>query len=68
MMTCPSCRSYSESRVVDSRPIERNSCIRRRRVCGHCSHRWTTYERENEPQRVLGVVEAGDDIEYPVRI
>ena len=47
-MVCPGCQSYSASRVVDSRPIEEGNCIRRRRVCDSCKHRWTTYERNND--------------------
>lgn len=43
-MRCPSC-SYAESKVVDSRPSDDNSSIRRRRECLQCGHRFTTYER-----------------------
>ncbi len=37
----------SESNVVDSRSIERG--VRRRRVCGTCKRRFTTYERVAPP-------------------
>ncbi len=43
-MRCPSC-GYSDSKVVDSRPSEDASTIRRRRECLSCGHRFTTYER-----------------------
>ena len=43
-MRCPSC-GYSESKVVDSRPSEHDTTIRRRRECLECGHRFTTYER-----------------------
>lgn len=43
-MRCPSC-SYLESKVVDSRPSEDGTAIRRRRECLECGHRFTTYER-----------------------
>lgn len=43
-MRCPSC-GYPESKVVDSRPSDDNSTIRRRRECLSCKHRFTTYER-----------------------
>ncbi len=43
-MKCPYCGQDS-SRVVDSRPAEDNSAIRRRRVCEHCGRRFTTYEK-----------------------
>ena len=40
---CPIC-GYTESRVVDSRPTEGNSSIRRRRECLQCQKRFTTFE------------------------
>ncbi len=42
-MKCPYC-GYEESKVIDSRPVEENSSIRRRRECLNCSRRFTTYE------------------------
>src|SRR5690606_37300469 len=41
---CPFCRA-DDSRVLDSRPVEDGSVVRRRRECPHCSERFTTYER-----------------------
>lgn len=43
-MKCPFC-DCEDSRVVDSRPTEDNSSIRRRRECEKCKKRFTTYER-----------------------
>lgn len=43
-MRCPSC-GFPESKVVDSRPSDDGSTIRRRRECLECKHRFTTYER-----------------------
>jgi transcriptional repressor NrdR len=43
-MRCPFCQS-DDSQVKDSRPTEDNSAIRRRRVCGSCGARFTTFER-----------------------
>lgn len=40
---CPYC-GYTESKVVDSRPTEDGSKIRRRRECLQCEKRFTTYE------------------------
>jgi transcriptional repressor NrdR len=34
-----------DTRVVDSRPSDGGAAIRRRRECGVCGHRFTTYER-----------------------
>ena len=42
-MKCPIC-GYTESKVIDSRPTEENSSIRRRRECLSCQNRFTTYE------------------------
>lgn len=42
-MKCPYC-GYDESKVIDSRPAEENSSIRRRRECLACQKRFTTYE------------------------
>ena len=42
-MKCPHC-GCEESKVIDSRPIEENSSIKRRRECLGCQARFTTYE------------------------
>jgi transcriptional repressor NrdR len=42
-MRCPVC-SYNESKVIDSRPADDNTSIRRRRECLECQKRFTTYE------------------------
>ena len=46
-MKCPHCHQNG-SRVVDSRPSEDGSFIRRRRECVHCGFRFTTFERYEE--------------------
>ena len=52
-MRCRSC-GYQESKVVDSRPVEEGSSIRRRRECLSCGARFTTYERtENSPLLII---------------
>ena len=43
-MKCPYC-NCENTRVIDSRPAEDNSSIRRRRVCEVCNKRFTTYEK-----------------------
>lgn len=43
-MHCPLCNSQT-TRVIDSRPVEGGTAIRRRRVCTECAHRFTTYEQ-----------------------
>ena len=42
-MKCPYC-GYTESKVIDSRPAEGYTTIRRRRECLQCQKRFTTYE------------------------
>ena len=42
-MKCPAC-SCRDTRVLDSRPVEDGSSIRRRRECPVCAKRFTTYE------------------------
>jgi transcriptional repressor NrdR len=43
-MKCPFC-SHSETQVVETRISEDGDFIRRRRQCGACDKRFTTYER-----------------------
>ena len=43
-MKCPYC-SKADTRVIDSRPAEDGSSIRRRRSCDGCGKRFTTYEK-----------------------
>ena len=42
-MKCPLC-NCQDSRVLDSRPIDGGSSIKRRRECPSCGKRFTTYE------------------------
>jgi transcriptional repressor NrdR len=41
---CPWC-DHKDDKVVDSRPAENGSAIRRRRQCLSCERRYTTFER-----------------------
>src|SRR5690606_11741599 len=43
-MRCPSCQ-FNGTRVIDSRPVDDNKEIRRRRECESCGFRFTTFER-----------------------
>lgn len=52
-MKCPYC-GFTESRVVDSRPTDEDTRIRRRRECLSCVKRFTTYEMvESTPLIVI---------------
>jgi transcriptional repressor NrdR len=46
-MRCPFCHDL-EDKVVDTRPSDNDTVIRRRRECIRCSRRFTTYERIDE--------------------
>jgi transcriptional repressor NrdR len=43
-MKCPYCGD-DNTKVIDSRPADDNSSIRRRRQCDCCTKRFTTYEK-----------------------
>lgn len=52
-MKCPFC-NQDNTRVVDSRPVDDNNAIRRRRMCDECGRRFTTYEKvETIPMIVI---------------
>ena len=52
-MKCPFC-GLDNTRVIDSRPADDNSSIRRRRLCDECGKRFTTYEKvESIPLTVI---------------
>ena len=43
-MKCPFC-GEADTKVIDSRPADENTSIRRRRQCDKCNKRFTTYEK-----------------------
>ena len=47
---CPYCSAES-TQVVDTRPAD--DAVRRRRECGSCGQRFTTYERAEEPRATV---------------
>lgn len=52
-MKCPFCNAM-DTKVIDSRPADDNSSIRRRRQCETCGKRFTTYEKlETMPLMVI---------------
>ena len=66
-MKCPYC-GYKESKVIDSRPAEEGSSIRRRRECLSCAKRFTTYETvvstEYIGELVMDKLRAVDEVAY----
>ena len=51
-MRCPNC-GYTESKVIDSRPVEEGNSIRRRRECLSCQKRFNTYEMIESVQIIV---------------
>ena len=51
-MRCPQC-GERDTRVIDSRDLDDAATIRRRRECGTCSVRFTTYERIEAARLVI---------------
>lgn len=52
-MKCPYC-GKTDTRVIDSRPADDSTTIRRRRCCDECGKRFTTYEKvETIPLNVI---------------
>jgi transcriptional repressor NrdR len=52
-MKCPYC-GHDDDRVIDSRPTDEGTSIRRRRECTQCLKRYTTYEKvESIPVMVI---------------
>ena len=61
-MKCPFC-SHSETQVAETRIAEDGDFIRRRRQCGSCEKRFTTYERPDVSFPTI-VKKDGRRIEY----
>jgi transcriptional repressor NrdR len=51
-MKCHEC-NYGDSKVIESRVLEDDSTIRRRRQCLKCGYRFTTYERMEMPNLLV---------------
>lgn len=61
-MNCPFC-SHSETKVVDSRDTNEGKITRRRRECGKCEGRFSTYE-EIELLRLVVIKKNGEKTDY----
>ncbi len=61
-MKCPFC-SHADTQVVETRISEEGDFVRRRRRCGACDKRFTTYERPEVTFPVV-VKKDGRRIEY----
>ncbi|MBE6530170.1 MAG: transcriptional repressor NrdR [Ruminococcaceae bacterium] len=51
-MKCPYC-GHTEDKVIDSRPVEDENSIRRRRECLFCHKRFTTFETVESTQIIV---------------
>ncbi|MEN9328845.1 MAG: hypothetical protein RLZZ484_33 [Pseudomonadota bacterium] len=61
-MKCPFC-SHADTQVVETRMPEEGDSVRRRRQCGACDKRFTTYERPDVTFPAI-VKKDGRRIEY----
>ena len=61
-MRCPFCTS-TETQVKDSRPSEDHAAIRRRRICGDCGGRFTTFERV-QLRELMVVKRSGEKVRF----
>lgn len=61
-MRCPYCGAL-DTQVRDSRPAEDHAAIRRRRACGKCGARFTTFERVQMRELVI-VKRSGDRVPF----
>ena len=52
-MKCPKCGDVESDRVLESRESPGSETVRRRRVCGCCEERFTTYERIEGPNLLV---------------
>ena len=65
-MKCPFCIDKNkETSVLDSRPSENGSVIRRRRVCIDCKGRFTTHERI-QFREIVVVKKDGDKVNFDI--
>jgi transcriptional repressor NrdR len=60
---CPFC-GEDEDKVIDSRPGEDGSAIRRRRECLKCQKRFTTYERLERTARLTVIKRDGSRVPF----
>lgn len=51
-MRCNQCQG-TDTKVIESRDVAEGDSIRRRRECILCQHRFTTYERFENPQLII---------------
>jgi transcriptional repressor NrdR len=60
---CPYCE-IDEDKVIDSRPADDGTSIRRRRECLSCERRFTTYERIEKTARLVVVKKDGTRVPF----
>lgn len=62
-MRCPFCKQ-DDDRVIDSRSTAGGTSVRRRRECGRCGRRYTTYERIEKTVRISVIKRDGTRVPY----
>ena len=64
-MHCPYCSANKDQlKVIDSRSADAGAAIRRRRECGRCERRFTTYERIEQGSRLTVVKKDGQRVPF----
>lgn len=66
-MKCPFCNK-GDCRVVDSRNIDDNTTIRRRRECPECGKRFTTYEKYEESPLIVHKKDGNRELFDPMKL
>lgn len=66
-MKCPFCKN-EDTKVSDSRSVDDNKVIRRRRSCEKCGERFTTYERFEQIELIVIKRDGTSEIFDPVKL
>ncbi len=66
-MKCPFCAN-EDTKVSDSRSVDDNKVIRRRRACENCGERFTTYERFEQIELIVIKRDGTSEIFDPVKL
>ncbi len=66
-MRCPNCGNI-DTKVIDSRAVDEGVAIRRRRNCGICNERFTTFERLEQLELIVTKRDGSSEIFDPNKL
>lgn len=66
-MKCPYCDNL-DTKVINSRTVDDNVAIRRRRQCERCSERFTTFERLEKTELIVNKRDGSSEIFDPIKL